>query len=134
VIGRPCSLPLARSPAPRTRSSGSSLTHPRPSLLAVARGRLSPPPERLAALEPSREPPGSVRKHRQRRRQLGIIADRRACVVKADAKLFPQGVNVRGGSSLELEDGTSFFEWAARRYPRDLYTVALDPWTLSPER
>jgi hypothetical protein len=36
--------------------------------------------------------------------------------------------------TIELEDDTSFTEWAAGRYPRDRYTVELDPWSLSPQR
>lgn len=34
--------------------------------------------------------------------------------------------------TVELEDSTSFTEWAGSRYPRDRYTVELDPWSLSP--
>jgi hypothetical protein len=33
----------------------------------------------------------------------------------------------------ELEDGVQFFAWAAERWPRDRFTVELDPWQLSPE-
>ena len=36
--------------------------------------------------------------------------------------------------TVELEDGASFIEWAASRYPRDRYTVELDPWSLSSQR
>lgn len=32
---------------------------------------------------------------------------------------------------VNLDDGMSFFEWAAGQYPREHFTVELDPWALS---
>jgi hypothetical protein len=31
-----------------------------------------------------------------------------------------------------LDDGVNFFEWAHRRWPEQRWTIALDPWQLSP--
>jgi hypothetical protein len=33
--------------------------------------------------------------------------------------------------TVELEDGTTFYEWAASYYAHHCYTVQLDPWSLS---
>jgi hypothetical protein len=33
---------------------------------------------------------------------------------------------------VELEDDDAFFEWASREWPRDRFTVELDPWQLRP--
>jgi hypothetical protein len=33
--------------------------------------------------------------------------------------------------TVKLDHGMSFFEWAASQYPREHYTVELDPWELS---
>ncbi len=35
---------------------------------------------------------------------------------------------------IELADDESFFRWAAQNYPRERYSVDVDPWTLSPSR
>jgi hypothetical protein len=35
---------------------------------------------------------------------------------------------------IELPDGASFFDWAAKHFPRERYSVDVDPWTLSPAR
>jgi hypothetical protein len=35
---------------------------------------------------------------------------------------------------VELPDHESFFEWSAKNYPRERYSVDVDPWTLSPTR
>lgn len=34
--------------------------------------------------------------------------------------------------TVQLEDDASFCKWAASRYPRERFTVDLDPWSLSP--
>ena len=41
---------------------------------------------------------------------------------------------VRGSEhrTVKLDDSSSFFQWAAAHYPRDRFTVELDPWQLSP--
>jgi hypothetical protein len=36
--------------------------------------------------------------------------------------------------SVMLDDGASFFEWAAERWPKPRWTVEVDPWQLSPVR
>jgi hypothetical protein len=36
--------------------------------------------------------------------------------------------------TIDLEDGASFHDWAACRYPNERFTVELDPWTDTPER
>jgi hypothetical protein len=33
--------------------------------------------------------------------------------------------------TVRLGDGMSFFQWAAGQYPRERFTVELDPWELS---
>jgi hypothetical protein len=35
---------------------------------------------------------------------------------------------------IELADHESFFEWSARHYPRERFTVDVDPWTHSSQR
>ena len=34
--------------------------------------------------------------------------------------------------TITLEDGASFFAWAAERWPAPRWTVELDPWQLAP--
>jgi hypothetical protein len=34
--------------------------------------------------------------------------------------------------AVTLEDDASFFEWAHERWPEPRWTVAVDPWQLSP--
>jgi hypothetical protein len=38
----------------------------------------------------------------------------------------------RERDTVALEDGLSFFEWAAERWPAPRWTVELDPWQLAP--
>jgi hypothetical protein len=44
----------------------------------------------------------------------------------------PWIVRAQHHESVRLGDGISFFEWAAGQYPRQQFTVELDPWELSP--
>jgi hypothetical protein len=36
-----------------------------------------------------------------------------------------------GRHTVELEDGEDFLAWAVERWPRERFTVQLDPWQLS---
>jgi hypothetical protein len=36
--------------------------------------------------------------------------------------------------TVELEDGAAFYEWAQQAWPRERFTVELDPWQLAGER
>jgi hypothetical protein len=38
-----------------------------------------------------------------------------------------------GRHSVQLEDGEEFFAWAAEQWPRERFTVQLDPWQLAPK-
>jgi hypothetical protein len=44
----------------------------------------------------------------------------------------PWIVTNRKHRTIELDDGASFFEWAAQHYPGERFTVELDPWSLTP--
>jgi hypothetical protein len=41
----------------------------------------------------------------------------------------PWIVLVQRRETVELEDGESFRDWAARRYPDERFTVELEPWS-----
>jgi hypothetical protein len=43
----------------------------------------------------------------------------------------PWIVRGREHRTIELDDDASFFEWSRQHYPRERFTVELDPWTLS---
>lgn len=34
--------------------------------------------------------------------------------------------------TVQLADDVPFFQWSTARYPRDRFTVQLDPWSLTP--
>jgi hypothetical protein len=34
--------------------------------------------------------------------------------------------------TVKLDHGINFFAWAAGQYPREHFTIELDPWELSP--
>ena len=43
----------------------------------------------------------------------------------------PLLITSREHLTASLDDGLSFFDWAASKWPRDRFTVDLDPWELT---
>jgi hypothetical protein len=46
----------------------------------------------------------------------------------------PWIVRGQGRQTVGLDDGLSFFAWAAEQWPAPRWSVELDPWQLSPDR
>jgi hypothetical protein len=44
----------------------------------------------------------------------------------------PWIIRTREHRTIELDENAEFFSWAAERWPRDRFTVELDPWQLDP--
>jgi hypothetical protein len=39
-------------------------------------------------------------------------------------------ISIKKHMTIQLDDGRSFFDWAQEKWPRDCYTVEIDPYQL----